>query len=175
MKPRLPPAHILDLRLKAVLGVATKSLCLKARCGALIVREDIVVTKRTTNELGAGFNGPPQNDLTLRVCHDSRPSEKKPRADRTCCCHAEWRAIQSAMLRRGPTIIGSSLYFARGTAKGELLPSGEPYCTVCSRLALDAGIAEWILWHKDGPRRYGAKEYHQRSLEYDGPLHPPGS
>jgi deoxycytidylate deaminase len=164
---RLPPSSTLDLRLKAVLAVAQKSLCLKARCGALIVREDIVPTKRTTNELGAGFNGPPQNDLTLRSCHDSHPSEKKPRADRTCCTHAEWRAILRASLSRGPAIIGSSLYFARSTAKGELLPSGKPYCTVCSRLALEAGIREWVLWHPDGPQIYSAKTYHQLSSNYD--------
>lgn len=157
----------LEVRLSAVLSVAAKAECLKARCGALLVREDLIATRRTLQELGAGFNGPPQRNLALRTCHDSAPSKKKPRADRTCCVHAEMRALLRALHDKGALVIGSTLYFARVGGKGELLPSGKPYCTACSRIALDLGVKDWVLWHRDGARLYPAREYHELSARYD--------
>lgn len=59
------------------------------------------------------------------------------------------------------------MVFTRVDDKGQALLSGSPYCTVCSRLALDAGIGFWVLRHADGVRCYSAMEYHQLSERFD--------
>ncbi len=77
--------------------------------------------------------------------------------------HAEWRAITDALKRSGTKIAGAKLYFIRINDEGNIQRSGEPYCTVCSRLALDAGIGHFLLWHEDGIAEYETGEYHALS------------
>jgi len=48
-----------------------------------------------------------------------------------------------------------------------MLKSGKPYCTVCSRLALDNGIKEFVLWHTDGIKGYDTKEYNKLSYDFN--------
>lgn len=69
-------------------------------------------------------------------------------------------------LRSGKDLRGSILYFTRVDADGEIVYSGEPYCTVCSRLVYDAGIASWALWHTNGIRLYSAKQVYDLSYEF---------
>ena len=64
-------------------------------------------------------------------------------------------------------IEGSTLYFARVDEKGILLPSGRPWCTECSKLALDLGVKTWVLWHAEGPAEYDAAHYDWLSNRYD--------
>ena len=137
---------------------ATKALCLRDKCGAVVVKDGVIV--------GRGYNGPPQDNLEQRKCLNEYPKElKKPKSDRTCCVHAEWRAIINAQ-KNSPNLTGSSLYFARVNGEGELLPSGEPYCTVCSRLALDVGIMYFCLNHENGSRCYDTSNYNDLSYEF---------
>jgi hypothetical protein len=58
------------------------------------------------------------------------------------------------------------LYFTRVDEEGNIKKSGEPFCTVCSRLTLDAGIGEFILWHDQGITSYGTDEYNKLSYSY---------
>ena len=94
---------------------------------------------------------------------------RKPKSDCTCCVHAEWRAIMNALAQHGD-ITGASLYFTRVDEQGAIVYSGEPYCTVCSRLALDAGIAHFCLWHEHGIMRYDTHDYNERSYAFHQPL-----
>jgi len=146
----------LDWMAEAAL-IARKALCLQAKCGSIIVRDDVV--------LGSGYNAPPRDDCRIRRCGLTVPSTKKPKSDRTCCLHAEWRAILTA--KSNNLIEGSTLYFTRVDHQGRALVSGSPYCTVCSRLALDAGVATWVLSHATGLKRYAADEYDWLSHRYD--------
>lgn len=137
---------------------AIQALCLRDKCGAVIVKDGVVV--------GRGYNGPPQDNLETRKCIDEYPEKvRKPKSDRTCCVHAEWRAIINA-LKHSSDLKGASLYFTRVNDKGEALPSGEPYCTVCSRLAFDAGIAYFCLNHESGVRCYETGEYNDLSYKF---------
>lgn len=137
---------------------ATKALCLRDKCGAVVVKDGVIV--------GRGYNGPPQDNLEQKKCLSEYPKEtKKPKSDRTCCMHAEWRAIIDA-LKHSNDLKGASLYFARVNNDGTLLPSGEPYCTVCSRLALDVGITHFCLSHEKGSRCYDTNEYNDLSYEF---------
>lgn len=136
---------------------AEKALCLRAKCGSIIVLDNKVI--------GRGFNAPVNNDLNQRKCNLDLIDSKKPKSDRTCCLHAEWRAIIDA-IKNIKDITGSTLYFTRVDEEGDILKSGEPYCTVCSRLALDNGIKYFALWHDDGIKLYDTKEYNDLSYEF---------
>ena len=62
-------------------------------------------------------------------------------------------------------IIGSRLYFIRLDPTGNKIKAGEPYCTICSKMALDVGIAEFALWHKGGICVYNTEEYNLLSFK----------
>jgi deoxycytidylate deaminase len=140
--------------------VAERSLCLKAKCGAIIVVDNHIIA--------SGYNAPPRNDISNRKCNLHFPvtNRKKPKSDCTCCVHAEWRAITNALRVYHGSFKGSTLYFTRVDDNGEIIYSGEPYCTVCSRLALDVGIETWALWHEDGIKLYDAKKDNDLSFEF---------
>lgn len=137
--------------------VAEKALCLKARCGTVIVSGDEII--------GMGYNAPPLDKEENRTCGKDF-GVGKPKYDRTCCIHAEWRAIMMALAKHPDKIKGSKLYFIRVDISGNLKKSGKPYCTVCSRLALDSGIATFALWHEEGICEYPTSEYDRLSYEY---------
>jgi len=140
--------------------VAVGSLCLRAHCGAVVVSEGEMI--------GAGHNGPP-GDCPIAVCRkDSLPASF--RSDRTCCVHAEGRAIADVLARAPQRLPGSTLYFARLGPSGDVEPAGGPYCTICSKAALDSGIAEFVLWHGDeaGFVAYDTVDYNERSFASGG-------
>lgn len=136
---------------------AKKSLCLRDKCGAIIVSDGKVV--------GRGYNAPPNDDLALRRCDLNIIQSPKPKSDRTCCVHAEWRAIIDA-IRHEKKLDGSTLFFTRVDRDGNILKSGQPYCTVCSRLALDNGVGFFALWHENGIGIYDTKEYDELSYRF---------
>jgi deoxycytidylate deaminase len=138
---------------------AAKATCRRARCGSVVVLSGEVI--------GRGWNGPAAGLEESRTCDEELRDSPKPKSDRTCCVHAEWRAILDAKTRGD--IRGADLYFMRVDEAGATLHAGNPYCTVCSRLALDAGIARFGLWHESGPRMYDALDYNARSYDFHRP------
>lgn len=145
--------------LQVAANEARKSLCLRSSCGAALVKDGRI--------LGTGYNAPPQDDLSHRACLTTWPSARKPKSDRTCCVHAEWRTLLRALKVHPRAVEGSTMVFVRVDTAGLPRTSGKPYCTVCSRLAFDAGVGFWILRHAEGIRQYTAAEYHQLSERYD--------
>lgn len=137
--------------------VASKALCLKAKCGTVIVRNGKII--------GSGYNAPPLDKTENRICLQEQQPGKK-HYDKTCCVHAEWRAIMDALKTNPEKVSGAVLYFTRVDAVGTILKSGKPLCTVCSRLALDTGIAEFVLWHEEGICAYPTDEYNTLSYAY---------
>ena len=138
---------------------AKRSTCKKDFCGAVIAKDDVVI--------GEGWNTPAGNREDQRTCEITEYDwMKKKKADKTCCMHAEWRAILDALRRHANDLAGSTLYFTRVDAEGSLLKSGEPYCTVCSRFALDVGIAKFALWQASGIQVFEAGEYNRRSYQF---------
>lgn len=136
---------------------ARKALCFRAKCGAVIVLNDEII--------GRGYNTPPNDDVKHRKCELNLVNSPKPKSDRTCCIHAEWRAICDA-LKNKQNLLGSTLYFARVDENGNILKSGKPYCTVCSRLALDNKIDFFALWHEEGIKIYNTDEYNNLSYQF---------
>ena len=144
--------------MNAAAEVAKKALCLKAKCGTVIVKDGEVI--------GEGYNAPPLDDENNRRCLDRYDFTGKPKYDHTCCMHAEWRAILDASRRNPEKLPGSRLYFMRVDNEGNIKKSGDPYCTVCSRLALDSGISEFHLWNDKGICAYPTDEYDKLSYSY---------
>ena len=136
---------------------AEKALCLKAKCGTVVVKDGEVI--------GEGYSAPPLDKEENRMC-GKEFGPGKPKYDKTCCMHAEWRAIMDALRRNPEKLAGSKLYFTRVDEKGKIKKSGPPLCTVCSRMALDSGIEKFVLWHEEGIREYPTDEYNQLSYEY---------
>ncbi len=136
--------------------IAKSSCCYRSRCGSVIVKDQKII--------GKGYNSPPL-DKKLEYClKDSLPADFK--SDKTCCIHAEQRAIMDALQHRPEKIKDSRLYFIRLDEIGNKLKAGKPYCTICSKMALDAGIAEFALWHEEGISVYDTKEYNELSFQY---------
>ncbi len=138
--------------------MAAKALCLKAKCGTVIVKEGEII--------GEGYNAPPLDDIENRICLDEYDFKGKPKYDHTCCMHAEWRAVMDAMKRNPGKLKGSRLFFTRVDDGGNIIRSGDPFCTVCSRFALDAGISEFHLWQEQGIASYPTDEYNRLSYSY---------
>jgi deoxycytidylate deaminase len=91
--------------LMAAAHAATHALCLRAKCGTIIVKDGEVI--------GEGYNAPPLDNEVFRTCLNEYDLPKNYRYDRTCCMHAEWRAILDAKERNAEKLKGSVLYFMR--------------------------------------------------------------
>lgn len=139
--------------------IAQNATCQRSKCGSIIVANDIII--------GAGFNSPPQHLESQRRCYNSKDIYHKKITDKTCCIHAEQRAIMDALIKNPDKILGSRLYFIRLDAENKPTRSDAPYCTICSKMALDYGIAEFVLHHNKGICVYDTEEYNNLSFQYD--------
>lgn len=138
-------------------GVAADATCLRAKCGSVIVKDTVII--------GEGYNSPVQNNEEQRLCEADLATSVKPKYDKTCCIHAEWRAVLDACKTSADRLAGSVLYFMRINDKGEFTDAGDPFCTVCSRLTMEAGVAEFALYNNNGADIYLLAEYNQKSYE----------
>lgn len=138
--------------------IALDAQCYQAKCGTVIVKGGKII--------GEGFNGPPLGKESNRTCGTSRDTSIKPKYDKTCCIHAEWRAILNACKAHGNNVKGSTLYFMRIDETGAFTDAGLPYCTDCSRLALESGISYFALWNDGGIDMYTTEEYDRASYAY---------
>lgn len=142
--------------------VAKEATCIRSRCGSVIVSPHGL-------NIAEGYNSPPcksfENAQAPLVCRkDTLSPEFK--SDKTCCVHAEQRAIMKALEFCSQHIPGSTLYFIRLNENGEMMKAGKPYCTICSKMALDAGISYFVLWHEEGITVYDTDEYNELSFQY---------
>lgn len=137
---------------------AVKSTCLRAKCGSVIYKDEKII--------GRGFNSPPANLESQRKCLDNKIFYDKKVTDKTCCIHAEQRAIIDALINNPDKIKDSILFFIRLDLENNILFSGKPYCTHCSKLALDVGIKKFILLQKEGICVYNTEYYNHLSFNY---------
>jgi deoxycytidylate deaminase len=141
--------------------ISNEANCLRSKCGAVIVKDGEII--------GKGFNSPSGNLESQRRCNMQKDKYDFKVTDKTCCVHAEHRAIMDAIKNNSDKIIGSTIYFIRNK-EGQVLRAGKPYCTHCSKMALDAGIKEFVLWHDEGVTVYDTEEYNLLSYEYMGQI-----
>ena len=140
--------------------IAQKATCERSKCGCVIVKDREII--------GKGFNSPPQNLESQRRCHCDKEQYHRKVTDKTCCIHAEQRAILDALKFASDKLIGSELYFIRLDQEGKPAKSGNPYCTICSKMALEVGIKAFHLWYSEGIVAYDTEEYNILSYQYRG-------
>ena len=126
--------------------VAENATCKRAKYGTVVVKNGKII--------GSGFNSPPGNNEKLRRCDRPKSEYNNKVTDKTCCIHAEQRAIMDALKNFSDELPGSVLYFARVNTAGEIIPSQELYCTFCMKLAFDIGITYFVLLRADGICQY---------------------
>ena len=137
--------------------VAKMATCERAKCGSIIVKTNTII--------GKGFNSPPGNLESQRKCSCSKDSYDKKVTDKTCCVHAEQRAIIDSLKRHNSGLKGSRMYFIR-MENNKPVNAKEPYCTHCSKLALDVGISEFVLLKDEGVCVYDTEEYNLLSFNF---------
>lgn len=139
MKPR-PGKN--DYYLNIALDVASRGTCLRRNYGAVIVKDDAIVS---TGYTGAARGLP--NCCDLGVCE--REAQNVPQGERYELCrsvHAEMNAIINAGRDK---CLGATLYLAGfDVASGKLLDA-QP-CFLCKRIILNAGIYKVICRGSDG-------------------------
>jgi dCMP deaminase len=118
--------------------VAERSTCLRRMFGAIIVKDDVIVS--------TGYNGAPRgrkNCCDLGNC--IRDELNIPRGERYEMCrsvHAEANAIIAAARER---MLGSVLYMVCvSPVDGSLMP-GTTSCMMCKRQIINAGISQVIV------------------------------
>jgi dCMP deaminase len=118
--------------------VAERSTCLRKMYGAIIVKNDVIVS--------TGYNGAPRgrkNCTDLKNC--MRDKLGIPRGERYEMCrsiHSEANAIIAASREQ---MLGSTLYMACVDPKtGEIVP-GTSSCMMCKRQIINAGIARVVI------------------------------
>lgn len=118
--------------------VSQRSTCLRRRFGAIIVKNDVIVS--------TGYNGAPrgrQNCNDIGVC--MRDKLGIPRGERYELCrsiHAEANAIISASREQ---MLGSTLYLCCTDPKTGEIVGGMNCCMMCKRQVINAGIAKVVI------------------------------
>ena len=118
--------------------VAERSTCLRKMYGAIIVKNDSIIS--------TGYNGAPRgrkNCSDLGVC--MRDKLGIPRGERYELCrsvHAEANAIIAAPRDQ---MLGSTLYMVCVNAKTRELEGGTSSCMMCKRQVINAGISQVII------------------------------
>jgi dCMP deaminase len=118
--------------------VSQRSTCLRRRFGAIIVKNDVIVS--------TGYNGAPrgrQNCNDLGVC--MRDKLGIPRGERYELCrsiHAEANAIISASREQ---MLGSTLYLCCTDPKTGEIVGGMNCCMMCKRQVINAGISRVVI------------------------------
>lgn len=140
--------------IEVLTNIAKLSTCKRSKCASIIVKDFEIIAE--------GYNSMPCN-VDGQCFKDNLSSTFK--SDKTCCVHAEQRAIMQG-LKNGKDLTGSTLYFLRLDENDNPKHSGKPYCSICSKMALDAGISYFALWHETGWKHYGTKEYNDLTFRY---------
>lgn len=130
---------------------ATKSKCAKSQRGVIIVKNGKVI--------GKGYNKP----TIEKLCHPCIRENIKNNGQVELCSaiHAE----QMAIINSKESLKSARMYHIK-VKDGEMKPSSDISCTVCSRIILESGIKEFVLWHKEGYGLYSANEFNRLSFKY---------
>ena len=118
--------------------VASRSTCLRKKYGAIIVKNDVIVS--------TGYNGAPrgrQNCSDIGTC--MREKMNIPRGERYELCrsiHSEANAIINASREQ---MLGATLYMACIDPRDDSLVDGTSSCMMCKRMIINAGIERVVI------------------------------
>lgn len=124
--------------LDIAMTVSERSTCLRKKYGAIIVKNDTIIS--------TGYNGAPRGRLN---CCDigscTRENLGIPRGERYEMCrsvHAEANAIISASHEN---MLGSTIYICCTDPSDGSIVGGTCSCMMCKRMVINAGIKEVIV------------------------------
>lgn len=132
--------------------VLARSTCLRRQYGAIIVKNDEIIS--------TGYNGAPRgrkNCNDLQFC--TRMAMKIPSGERYELCrsvHAEANAIISASRSE---LLGSTLYMTCMDPSTQTLISGSSSCSMCRRLIINAGIDRVII--RESPSEFSVVDVNE--------------
>lgn len=125
--------------------VAERSTCLRKHYGAIIVKNDVIVS--------TGYNGAPRG---RKNCSDiggcMRDKLNIPRGERYEMCrslHSEQNAVIAASREQ---MLGATLYMACVDPADGKLVAGTNSCMMCKRVIINSGIEKVII--RDTPEEY---------------------
>jgi len=117
--------------------VLERSTCLRRKFGAIIVKNDSIVS--------TGYNGAPRgrkNCSEVGVCMCGSIGDGDERSDLCRAVHAEANCIISATREQ---MLDSTLYLCGVDAKSGEIIKDACSCQVCKRLIINAGISKVIV------------------------------
>jgi dCMP deaminase len=118
--------------------VAERSTCLRRKFGAIIVKDDVIIS--------TGYNGAPRgraNCSDLGYCY--REKLNIPRGERYELCrsvHSEANAIIAAPRDR---MLGATLYMTCVAPDDGRILGGTSNCMMCKKMIINAGIETVII------------------------------
>ena len=144
--------------------VAERSTCLRRKYGAIIVKDDVLVS--------SGYNGSPRgraNCTDLGYCY--RDKLNIPRGTRYELCrsvHSEQNAIISAPRDQ---MLGATLYMVGiNPEDGSIVPNAI-CCIMCKRVVINAGISTVVIRDdKDNYRVIDVQSWIENDDSLDGSL-----
>lgn len=121
--------------------VSSRSTCLRRRYGAVIVKDNVIVS--------TGYNGAPRGSLN---CVDKGSCRRKelnvPAGERYELCEAV-HAEQNAVINGSPERMKDAIIYIAGFEESGDFADGKP-CLLCRRMIQNAMIREVVYLKKDG-------------------------
>jgi dCMP deaminase len=127
-------------------AVAQRSPCIRRKYGAVIVKNDAIVS--------TGYNGPARgviNCFEVGCIKDLRNLPHGMAYEDCPGVHAEENAVVNAA-RNGSNILGGNLYIAGVDKEGKLVEAIP--CLRCRRILINAGIERVVIRKEDGGIKY---------------------
>lgn len=139
-------------------AVCKRSPCVRRRYGAIIVKDDTIVS--------TGYNGPARKVLNCYEIGCIKDVLNLPHGSSYELCpavHAEENVIVNAA-RNGANVLGGVLYIYGESAKDNEIVEAIP-CSRCKRILINAGISEVIMKTKDGIKKIKVEEWVKEDSE----------
>lgn len=118
--------------------VSERSTCIRRRFGAIIVKNDTIVS--------SGYNGAPRgraNCGDLGICY--REQLDIPRGERYELCRAVHSEANAIIAAPRDQMLGSTLYMCCTSPTDGSIISGTSSCMMCKRQIINAGISRVIV------------------------------
>lgn len=136
----------IDTYLNCAEVFAYRSTCLKRKYGAVIVKDDVVIS--------TGYNGSPrgfENCCEIGTCPRIEKNMHQGEGYGICCAvHAEMNALLNCSRQQ---TIGADLYLVGINPSDNSVHNAKP-CPVCARQIIQAGIRNVYLRTGDGADNY---------------------
>lgn len=144
--------------------VSERSTCLRKRYGAIIVKNDVIIS--------TGYNGAPRGRKNCSdLGHCMRDKLQIPRGERYELCravHSEANAIIAAPREQ---MLGAVLYMCCTSPNDGSIVSGTCSCLMCKRMIINAGIeAVYIREDKLNYSVYNVSDWIDNDDSLDGTL-----